>query len=512
MAEPAIYQDAVEKFGDWRWRLDNLYWITDEAGEEVKFRLNAAQAHLFDHMDYLNVVLKARQLGFTTFIQIFMLDACFFNSNIHAGTIAHTRDAAEAIFDEKVKFPYERLPTGLRAINPAETDSARELQFANGSVMRVGTSLRSGTYQYLHVSEYGKMCAKYPEKAREVKTGAFNTVHAGQIMFVESTAEGQEGHFYEICEKAKSLALTGAKLTPLDFKFFFFPWWEHPGYVLDHDGVVITTDDARYFAKIEREASGELGVDLTLTAEQKAWYVKKAEQQQSDMKREYPSTPKEAFEASIEGAYYAEQMARMEATGRVVDLPIEGVGVETWWDLGLDDLTSIGWVQRVGPWVHILDYYENSGEGLAHYATVLEERQREHGIHYVDHLWPHDGNHRVYDEHARRKSEIMRGLGYDVRIVPRTPDAAKDIPIVRQLLPRVRIDQTRCAKLVRGLKNYRKEWDEVRGTFKNKPLHNWASHAADMVRTGAMHHHYEDTNDERWDADDEQGRSATSGY
>ena len=89
MAAPAESRTALDQFSDWRWRLDNLYWIIDKDGRRVQFRLNEAQAALFDDMHYCNVILKARQRGFTTFIQIFMLDACLFNDNIRAGTIAH---------------------------------------------------------------------------------------------------------------------------------------------------------------------------------------------------------------------------------------------------------------------------------------------------------------------------------------------------------------------------------------------------------------------------------------
>jgi hypothetical protein len=74
---------------DRRWRLNNLYHIIDKDGRRIPFRLNWAQEALLDGLHHQNVILKARQLGFTTFIQLFMLDACLFNSNIRAGTIAH---------------------------------------------------------------------------------------------------------------------------------------------------------------------------------------------------------------------------------------------------------------------------------------------------------------------------------------------------------------------------------------------------------------------------------------
>jgi hypothetical protein len=72
------------------------------------------------------------------------------------------------------------------------------------------------------------MCAKHPDKAREVRTGALNTLQHGQLAFIESTAEGQEGHFFELCFQAKSKQRMDTPLTPLDFRFHFFPWWKNP--------------------------------------------------------------------------------------------------------------------------------------------------------------------------------------------------------------------------------------------------------------------------------------------
>jgi hypothetical protein len=294
----------LSQFSDWRWRLNNLYWIVDKEGNRVQFNLNWAQANLFDEMHFMNCILKARQLGFTTFIQLFMLDACIFNANIRAGTIAHRLDDAKTIFRDKIKYPYDNLPDGLKNRVRKVSDSADELLLSNNSSIRVGTSLRSGTLQYLHISEYGKLCAQFPEKAREVRTGALNTVQAGQVVFIESTAEGQEGHFFDLCENARSKDRMQTTLTPLDFKFHFYPWWKNPDYVLV-GAVVIGDDLRRYFEKL---ATG----GIILSPEQQNWYAKKAETQLADMKREFPATAEEAFEASIEGAYYANEMAIVE--------------------------------------------------------------------------------------------------------------------------------------------------------------------------------------------------------
>ena len=475
---------TVEQFSDIRWRLNNLYWITDEKGQHIRFRTNWAQEALLDEMWYLNVILKARQLGFTTLIQLYMLDQCVFNSNVQAGVIAHNRDDAEDFFTKKIRYAYDNLPEQIRNNNPAKQDSVRQLTFENDSSIRVGTSLRSGTYQFLHVSEYGKLCAKFPDKAREVRTGAFNTVHAGQVVWVESTAEGQGGNFYEMCQESQTLQRRGADLTALDFKFHFFPWYRHPGYVLDPNGVTLTQVNIKYFDKLLEQHN------INLSDEQKAWYAKKAVQQGADMKREFPSTPEEAFEAAIEGAYFSNEMATADMEGRVCPLPLEkGVKVDTEWDLGMNDVMTVCWVQEVGGYKHYIDSYVNSGFGLEHYAEILQERQRERGFVYGEHFWPHDGNVRILDEKGRKRQEVMRDLGYQVNIVKRTTDLGDSIELARNMLGRCKFDVERTPELVRGLKNYRREWDEDTATFKNKPLHDWASHWADAVRTGAQAAH-----------------------
>ena len=84
-----------------------------------------------------------------------------------------------------MKSPYNDLPDMLRAARPIIRDSADELVFANNSSIRVSTSMRSGTLQYLHISEYGQLCARFPDKAREIRTGALNAVQAGQVVFIK---------------------------------------------------------------------------------------------------------------------------------------------------------------------------------------------------------------------------------------------------------------------------------------------------------------------------------------
>jgi len=484
MAAAELRHRATDLFSDWRWRVNNLYHITDKDGRRVKFETNSAQEQLLADLHYMNAILKARQLGFTTLIQLLMLDACVFNSNIRAGTIAHTLTDAQAIFRDKVRYPYENLPEGIRQVVYPRNENASELSLSNNSSIRVSTSHRSGTLNYLHVSEYGKLCAKFPEKAREVRTGALNTVQAGNMVFVESTAEGQQGDYYEICQRAQAAERMGAKLTPLDFKFHFRPWWKAPEYRIDPEGVPIPEDMARYFAKLA-EANG-----ITLDAGQKAWYVKKAASQLGDMKREYPSTPKEAFEAAVEGAYYGPWMEAAETQGRIGTFKAEPrVPVHTAWDIGRKAYTSIWFWQQIGSRVRLVGFYQNCDNGLPHYVEMVRKMYAEHGWTRAERstdFVPHDIRVR---EWGSDKSRIEQMFAHKMNPQIATELSIEDgIEAVRKVLPLCEFDEEGCAEGIKVLKNYRHEWDDIKGVWKNTPFQDDNAHGADAFRYLAAAH------------------------
>lgn len=101
------------------------------------------------------------------------------------------------------------------------------------------------------------------------------------------------------------------------------------------------------------------------------------------MKREYPTIPAEAFQQSVEGAYYAKQFRWLYTNKRIGQIPDNShLPVHTFWDIGVGDSTAIWFVREVGEEFHIIDYYENSGEGLRHYMKVLKDRGYEYGEHW----------------------------------------------------------------------------------------------------------------------------------
>src|SRR3546814_17377600 len=107
---------------------------------------------------------------------------------------------------------------------PLARDSANELLFAhNNSSIRVATSMRSGTIHRLHVSELGKICAKFPDKAHEVVTGTLPAVPLDGIAIIASTAEGQAGEFYTMTPRAIGTSHATAQLSPRDHRIHFIP-------------------------------------------------------------------------------------------------------------------------------------------------------------------------------------------------------------------------------------------------------------------------------------------------
>lgn len=483
---------------------DGFYTIKDKAGHEVPFRMNEDQEEFILDRHGLDIVLKARQKGFTTVIQLDMLDDCLFIPNTAAGVIAHNLNDAKAFFRDKIKFAYDNLPPEFKKLVGAETDSVDSLRFTNGSSIRVGTSLRSGTLQRLHVSEYGKLCAKFPEKAAEVKSGAFNTVHIGQRIVVESTAEGQEGHFYELCQTAQKLEQQGADLTELDFKFHFAPWWTSPEYVLDAD-VVITDEMVDYFASLRAKG-------IELSREQKAWYVKKSIQQDDAMKREYPSTPEEAFEASIEGAYLSRQMMQVRKEGRICKVPVLSAPVDTFWDLGVNDDMVIWFRQTRGLEHRFVDYYAASGEGLEHYAGVLAEKARERGWNYGTHHLPHDGAARRLGLNTDSVEVMANSIGIKpTHIVPRVANDNAGIEASRRYIRQCWFDEEHTAEGIKCLDNFRKEWDDDKGVYRNKYRHDWASHGYKAFETAARAPSDYHSNDDEFNDWSDDERSA-AGY
>lgn len=483
-AKIEVPDDLEDNLKDVVWRLNHLYKIVDKDGKIVQFRPNGPQQELLENLHYKNLILKARQLGFSTFVQILMLDQCLWVPGIKVGMVAHRLPDATRIFRDKAQFAYDNLDDWIKARIPLERRSATEMEFANGSQFVVGVTLRSGTYQILHISEHGNICAQSAEKARMVKTGALPTVPADGYIFIESTAEGQTGDFFEFCEQARADQRNGVTLTKEHYRFHFYPWFLADEYRIDPAearNVIFPEKFHRYFEVLERNHG------IKLTHSQKAWYVLKAKTQHEDMKREMPSTPDEAFEAIVEHAIYGDQIAQATDDQRIGRFrPITSVPVYTFWDIGISDHTAIWLVQFLPRNVRrYIGFYSGHNLAAGHYTNWLQKYAGDHGITYGGHILPHDGKNRDKLTGESYDQGIKRLTGVPTKVVKRS-DAVLGIYEIRNLFPFFEFDEELCEGGLRVLKSYQWDVDDKTGVAKREPKHNLASHGADALRTGAF--------------------------
>lgn len=473
-----ILQEHLE---DRFWRLNNLYYIMTEQGEKIKFTMNVVQVLLYRALWWLNIIPKSRQHGITTFIAIFMLDACLFNSDVRAGIIAHKLVDAKKIFRDKIKYAYDHLPADLKKARILIKDDACELMFSDNSGIYVGTSMRSGTLQYLHVSEYGWICTHAPQKAAEIKSGAIETVHEKGIIFIESTFEGPNGDFPEMCKEAELIRQFGRDLGPMDYKVHFFPWHEKASNVTDPKFVEISTKDNIYFDKLEKIFNKKIRL------EQRAWYVAKKKTLKYLMCGQHPSTLEEASIASVEGSYLAEEMAQMREESRICRVPhLPAYPVHTVNDLGIGGHMPWIFFQVVGLEVHIIDCFSLSKKddvrgGAAFYKRMLDTKRENRQFSYGKYFCPFDIN----------KGEIGTGeIIYDTfkqngvtfEKLDRETNVLDGIQRLINIMPTIYIDAEHCQELIVAWLCYHREWIENLGRYDERPHPDKSSHYADAGR------------------------------
>jgi hypothetical protein len=488
---PASAEDLKRCLADPMWRVCSgaLYKIMLKSdlgeGSVVPFVPNRAQRRLIARLWHRNVILKARQLGFTTLIAILWLDHALFNADQRCGIIAQDREAAEVIFRDKVKLAYDRLPGELKAAMPLARDSASELLFAhNNSSIRVATSMRSGTIHRLHISEFGKICAKFPDKAAEVVTGSLPAVPLDGVAIIESTAEGRDGDFFTMTERARGLAEKKTPLTPRDYRFHFFPWWEEPSYRVETGHVPITDKDNEYFDAVESSQG------VKLDESQRRWYVATRESDFSGdsekMWQEYPSTPEEAFKVSTEGTYYAQQLAAARRDDRITVVPhVDGAPVNTFWDIGNSDGTAVWFHQKIGLQHRFIRFIEGWGEPYSYFITKMQAMGFVWGEHYL----PHDAAHKR-QQGAKISAPIdeleKSAIGGKWHIVPRVGEVTHGIQLVRSVFGQCWFDEAHCKEGIDHLAVYRKQWNDRLGCWSDTPRHDIHSEAADAYRQFAQ--------------------------
>jgi phage terminase large subunit len=203
--------------------------------------------------------------------------------------------------------------------------------------------------------------------------------------------------------------------------------------------------------------------------------------------------------SSVEGAIFAGEIAKAVEEGRIASVPYNRTKpVDTVWDLGFSDLTTVWFVQSYGGYYNFIDYLQGDGLTISDYVVKLQNRGYMYGVDWL----PHDAVdtiiHRRLAGGDRTMSieMLMRAAGRNVRMVPKML-ITDGINAARTVFPQCRFDASKCADGLQALRHY--QWAPVkeRGAaapeslshLANRgpePLHNWASHAADAFRGAAV--------------------------
>lgn len=198
---------------------------------------------------------------------------------------------------------------------------------------------------------------------------------------------------------------------------------------------------------------------------------------------EYEQEYEVSFNAGLIGAYFAKELTAAEKTDRIRHVPLDRqYPVDTYWDLGINDVTAIWFGQTIRGEHRFVDYYEASGLSL---AEILADVQKK-GFVLGEFVLPHDAKARDLST-GKSQQQIFNDLGCRrVRIIPRIGTKRDSINAARMVFPKCWFDKEKCEKGLKTLANYQRKWDSKNNVFQDTPLHNWASNGADAFQQFAM--------------------------
>lgn len=189
-----------------------------------------------------------------------------------------------------------------------------------------------------------------------------------------------------------------------------------------------------------------------------------------------------SFLAGITGAYWAKEMGLAESSGRVTRVPYDpALPVDSWWDLGLNDVCSIWFTQTLRFEHRAIKYIEAPDTSIPEWIRLIK------ALPFKVTGWnlPHDANVREMTT-GKTRVEAFRPFSIRPRIIPRVEDKLDSIGAGRIIIGKTWFDEQGCERGIKALKNYQRRWDEKAKVFSPKPLHSWASNGADAWQQFAM--------------------------
>jgi len=238
------------------------------------------------------------------------------------------------------------------------------------------------------------------------------------------------------------------------------------------------------FYRIYEDArSYEDWYDLLLTvSESKIVDEEELKQQRRNMTEdEYAQEWECSWEAAIQGAYFAKELSEARAENRIGAYPYDPtMPVYTWWDLGVSDATTILFMQTNGFQWRLVDCYTANDEGLEHYIRVVKEKPYVYEEHYA----PHDIAVKEFTS-GQSRIETAEKLGINFEIAPKL-SVDDGISAAKLRFKHLVINEDTCRPFIDAIAQYRREWNDKMGDWKDKPLHDWSSHFADAFRYWAV--------------------------
>ena len=481
----------ITNIQDKGWRLNNLYHILDKDGKIGILKLNPSQLVVLAVPNLRKIILKSRQQGISTYALADNLDSCLFIEGYQAGIQSYGRDETIKLYKRAIVM-WNKLDFDIKlllGITLVSSNSTNGLEFSNGSSLKIG-NFRGDTLQSLHISELAKISMKYPDKALELQTGAFQAVGINNIITIETTAEGNTGLFPDLWYISTGLLDAGIELTPLDFYPIFLSWLDDADCSMDYY-TPPTKILEEYLVDLKKELP-----DVVLTKQQTYWLTVKLRELGDKFNREYPATPAMAFAQSIEGTYFKKQYDVIKAESRITKVQHNpNYKVYTSWDLGINDEMVVLFWQVIGGITYLFDEYHNTGEGLEHYVMILRDRQAKFGYIYIRHFFPHDISVTELGTGRTRYSVLVQLGVTDITILKKL-SFMESIAVARtMMLSRLYISTT-CRGTVSGIQNYRRRKDVKLDFYTGVDIHDIHSNYMASFRYGSQgltQHLVEDT-------------------
>jgi hypothetical protein len=478
------WAEHVDDMKDPYWRLHHIYHVKDLTGKVIPFRPNPEQSALY-HAIFRDgirnvLIIKARQLGMSTAIEMLIVDQQAFGQGVQSAIVDQTQGDASKKLNNKIKLAWEYLPREFRdsftLIKDNDSQFSVKLKgYPELNEVQAGMTARGDTFQILHISEWGPIQALDAARSEEILTGAIPAAKDG-IRIIETTWKGgKHGHLWGLAKAA--METPDEDLTREDFKLFFFPWYNDKQYSTEGRLDQLGEDMVEYFKVMEKETGHEF------TPGQKLWYFKKALPMGTHRFQEFPTTLEEAFTGANEGVILHECVMQARLQKRVFNFrhdPSELV--HTFWDLGAPLNMCTWYAQFIGREIHLIDVDMEIDLDLVDRVGRMMQKPYAFGAHYL----PHDA--KSAEKSGRNFVEqLAKHLG-NLRVIPRTSDVFVGIDHLKTLFPTMYFNKQFTETALERLEGYRTKVDRTTTYVTETIVHDACSHVADALRMLAEAH------------------------